>query len=106
MTDAGSAYVFTRSGTAWSQQARLTATPVGAASDLFGVSVGVDGNTAVVGANGADPAAGANAGAVYVFSRAGTIWSQAAVLTAADGAASDGFGVSVAVSGDGVLVGA
>ena len=47
--DAGSAYVFTRSGTVWSQQQKLTASD-GAASDRFGGSVAISGDTAIVGA--------------------------------------------------------
>ena len=49
MTDQGSAYVFTRSGTTWTQQAKLTASD-GAADDCFGDSVALSGDTALVGA--------------------------------------------------------
>ena len=45
----GSAYVFVRSGTSWSQQAELTASD-GAAFDNFGYSVALSGDTALVGA--------------------------------------------------------
>jgi hypothetical protein len=103
--DAGSAYVFVRSGTAWSQQAKLTAAD-GAASDQLGGSVALTSDTALVGAERADTAGGANAGSAYVFVRSGTAWSQQAKLTAADGAASDRFGNSVALAGDTALVGA
>jgi len=96
----GSAYVFVRSGTTWSQQAKLTDSPT--AFDLFGRSVGIRGNTALVG----DPNDGANSGAAYVFVRTGTVWSQQQQLTAADAAAGDAFGVSVALSGESVVVGA
>ncbi|MCX6873871.1 MAG: HYR domain-containing protein [Verrucomicrobia bacterium] len=108
-TDAGSTYVFVRSGSAWSQQAKLTAGD-GAANDYFGVSVSMsgNGNTALVGAYGDDTAAGADAGSAYVFVRSGSSWSQQAKITAGDGAASDSFGSSVSVTGDGntALVGA
>ena len=107
--DAGSAYVFVRSGSSWSQQAKLTASD-GAAGDNFGASVSLsgDGNTALVGANVDDTTAGVDAGSAYVFTRSGSSWSQQAKLTAADGAASDIFGTSVSLSGDGntALVGA
>ena len=101
---AGAAYVFVRGGTSWSQQAKLTAAD-GAEADQFGISVAVSGNTAVVGAYGDDDL-GMSSGSAYVFVRAGTSWSQQAKLNAADGAAIDEVGVSVAVDGDTALVGA
>jgi len=106
-TDQGSAYVFTRSGTTWTQQASLTASD-GAAGDNFGWSVALSGDTALVGAYLDDVGANPDQGSVYVFTRSGTAWSQQAKLTASDGAANDYFGFSVALSGDGssALVGA
>ena len=108
-TDAGGAYVFARSGNAWSQQAKLTAND-GAAYDYFGCSVNVsgDGNTALVGAYYDSTPAGAGAGSAYVFVRSGSTWSQQAQLVASDGAAGDGFGSSASLSRDGntALVGA
>lgn len=101
---AGSAYVFTRCGALWSQQAKLTASD-GADSDIFGVSVSISNNTIVVGAYGDDTPGGANAGSAYVFTRSGPTWVQQAKLTAGDGAAEDRFGVSVAVSGETIVVG-
>ncbi len=100
----GSAYVFVRSGTTWSQQAKLTALDA-AASDQFGYSVAISGDTAIVGAY-LDDDAGSASGSAYVFVRSGTTWSQQAKLTASDGAASDLFGYSVAISGDTAIVGA
>jgi len=103
-TQAGSAYVFVRSGTVWSQQAKLVA-PDAEANALFGRSVAVEGDTLVVGAEG-DSDSGAGSGSVYVFVRSGTSWTQQAKLLASDGAASDRFGRSVALSGETALVGA
>jgi hypothetical protein len=100
----GSAYVFVRSGTSWTQQAKLTPTD-GATADQFGVSVSVSGNTAVVGTWGDDDL-GNSSGSAYVFVRSGTSWTQQAKLLAGDGAAADQFGVSVSVSGDTALIGA
>ncbi len=102
--DSGSAYVFTRSGAVWSQQAKLTASD-DEAGDHFGTSVSVSGDTALVGAN-LEAAGGGEAGAAYVFVRSGVSWSQQAKLTASDAAADDEFGESVSVSGDQALVGA
>ena len=101
----GSAYVFTRSGASWSQQAQLTAGD-GAAGDVFGYSVALAGDTALVGAYGNGIGANALQGSAYVFTRSGASWSQQAQLTAGDGAAGDYFGYSVALAGDTALVGA
>ena len=102
-TDSGSVYVFTRSGTSWSQQARLAAAD-GAASEHFGYSVAVLGDTALIGAR-RDGEKGTSAGAAYVFARSGATWSQEAKLTAADGAANDYFGISVALAGGTAVIG-
>ena len=100
-TDQGSAYVFTRSGTAWTQQTRLTASDA-AASDNFGGSVTISGDNAFVGAY----AKNNQQGAAYAFARSGSQWIQQAKLVASDGAAADFFGVSVALCGDTTIVGA
>jgi hypothetical protein len=97
----GAAYVFTRSGGAWSQQAALTAAD-GAAGDYFGWSVALSGATAVVGADGSNTFTGA----AYVFTGPGGTWSQQAELTDPGGAEYDYFGSSVAVSGAAAVVGA
>jgi hypothetical protein len=102
--DSGSAYVFTRSGTAWSHQAKLTASD-GAAGDEFGYSVAISGDTAVIGAPRDDDKSD-DSGSAYVFTRSGSTWSQQAKLDATDGAAGDVFGISVAISGDTVVIGA
>jgi len=103
--DAGAAYVFTRSGAAWTQQAKLTASD-GAPVDNFGYSVSIDGNTIIVGAQNADQTGGANqSGAVYVFELIGGVWGQTAKLTAADAATGDAFGAFAEISGAQVVVG-
>ena len=85
----------------------------GAKNDRFGVSVAVDGNTAVVGAfqpTYTDPDTSLDVsrpGAAYVYTKdSNGAWSQQAKLTASDGADGDEFGISVAVDGDTVVVGA
>jgi hypothetical protein len=99
----GSAYVFTLSGTTWSQQAKLTGDDATSASN-FGRAVAVYGDTVVAGAGG-DDAAAANAGAAYVFTRSGATWSQQAKLTASDGGDGDNMGTAVAISADTAVVG-
>jgi hypothetical protein len=100
----GSAYVFLRAGAVWTEQQKLTASDA-AASDQFGISVSVSGDTAVVGAHGNDDT-GSASGSAYVFTRSGTVWTQQPKLTASDAAAGDEFGLSVSVSGDTAVVGA
>ncbi|WP_437586790.1 Kelch repeat-containing protein [Sorangium sp. So ce1000] len=101
----GSAYVFTRTGGRWTQQHELTAGD-SAADDVFGASVALSGDTALVGAYNNDVGTNASQGSAYVFTRTGGRWTQQHELTAADGAADDAFGASVALSGDTALVGA
>jgi hypothetical protein len=101
----GSVYVFTRTGSTWTQQAQLTAAG-GAAADLFGWSVAISGDTAIVGAPYDDVGANANQGSAYAFVRTGSAWTQQAQVTAVGGASGDLLGSSVAVSGDTAIVGA
>ncbi|MBI1761102.1 MAG: FG-GAP repeat protein [Acidobacteria bacterium] len=90
--DQDSVYVFTRSGTSWSQQQKLTASD-GATGDHFGVAVALSGNTFVAGASDDNISANADQGSAYVFTRSGTAWMFQQKLTANDGAAFDFFGV-------------
>ncbi|MSP15505.1 MAG: hypothetical protein EXR73_02640, partial [Myxococcales bacterium] len=101
----GSAYVFVRTGSIWTYQAKLIASDA-AMTDHFGTGVALDGDTALVGAPHDDVGTNVNQGSAYVFLRAGTVWTQQAKLVASDGGADDNFGTSVAVSGDRALVGA
>ena len=116
---AGAAYVFTRAGGTWSQQAYIKPSN-GESQDSFGVHLALsdNGDTLVVGSLDEDcPATGVNApgcdgdwrddlsmGAAYVFVRKGTAWSQQAFLKASNTGFNDWFGARVAVSGDGNLV--
>jgi len=103
--DQGSAYVFTRSGSTWTQQQKLTASD-GAAGDFFGNSVAISVDTVIVGANLDTVGANATQGSAYVFTRSGSTWTEQQKLTASDGAAFDLFGSSVAIDGDTAIVGA
>ncbi len=119
---AGAVYVFTRTGTKWSQQAYIKASNTGEKGigdqlgdgDQFGFSIGLsaDGNTLAAGAIGEDSGAkGINgdqndnsqqgSGAVYVFTRTGATWSQEAYVKASNTDANDLFGYSVGLSADG-----
>ncbi len=112
----GAAYVFVRVGGAWTQQAYLKASSPDA-GDAFGTSLSLAGDTLAVGAPGEASRAtgiGGNeldngapaSGAVYVFVRSGTSWTQQAYVKASNSEASDGFGVSVTLDGDTLAVGA
>ena len=102
----GAVYVFTRSGDAWTQTAKLTASE-GAADDELGESVALAGDTIVAGAPRDDVAANDNQGSVYAFAATGAAArTETAKLTASDGAADDNLGESVAVAGDTVVAGA
>ena len=74
-------------------------------SGAFGISIAIDGGTAVIG-NASDTDNGVNAGAAWVFQFDGSNWVRQQKLLAADGAASDIFGGTVAISGDIIVIGA
>jgi hypothetical protein len=120
--EAGAAYVFTRTGNTWTQQAYIKASNTGepgvgdqfADGDRFGFSIALsaDGNTLAAGAIAEDSGAKgingdqadntqANSGAVYVFTRIGTSWTQQAYVKASNTDAADLFGYSVGLSADG-----
>ncbi len=106
--DRGSAYIFVRSGTNWTQQAMLSG-PFGNAGDEFGSSVSINGEYAIVGAPFIDFTGGqtsSNEGAAHIFKRAGSTWSHHSILSALDKQISDEFGISVDIYGDYVVVGA
>jgi hypothetical protein len=113
---AGAVYVFARSGPTWSQEAYLKASNTGP-GDLFGhhVALSADGGVLAVGAPYEDSAATGiggsqadnstgSAGAVYVFARSSTTWSQEAYVKASNTGAGDSFGYPVALSGDGATL--
>ncbi|MBS1811756.1 MAG: Ig-like domain repeat protein [Acidobacteria bacterium] len=102
--DQGSAYVFTRSGTTWSQQAKLTAND-GATNDWFGYSVGISGDIAVIGAPLNDATFTTNQGSAYVFVRNNGTWSFEKQLRASNAADNDNLGFAVAISGMTTVVG-
>jgi trimeric autotransporter adhesin len=119
---AGAVYVFTRTGTTWTQQAYIKASNTGKANegtlvgdgDQFGFSLALsgDGSTLAVGAISEDSAAkqingnqgddsAQSAGAVYVYTRTASTWAQQAYVKSSNVEAGDGFGFSVALSFDG-----
>jgi hypothetical protein len=104
----GAVYVFTRSGTTWTQQGpKLVGTPSGGANQGQAVALSADGNTAIVGG----PGDGNDYGAAWVFTRSGSTWSQPAKLVGtgavgpcpytADISVCPAQGTAVALSSDG-----
>lgn len=103
---AGQAYVFTRSGTVWVEQAKLRA-DVPQIDGSVGFAVAIDGNTALVSAHLEDKDSRTkNTGAVYLFTRAGTSWTRQAKLTPDDAAANNQFGYALAIEADTALISA
>jgi hypothetical protein len=109
----GVAFIYIRSGSKWYQQQLLLEDPaIAAAGDIFGGAVAIsgDGNTVLVGAALKSFGANSQQGAVFVYVRNGTNWSQQRVLLedATIAAGYDRFGSAVALSADGniALIGA
>ncbi len=98
----GAAYIFRRSGGAWSNQGGLIRGSNTVTDDYFGtaISLSTNGNTLAVGADGKDRATGA----AYVFRYNGTTWAQQAFIRASNTESGDFFGRSVSLSGDGNLL--
>ena len=102
----GAAWIFTRSGTTWSQQGdKLVGTGnTGAAQQGYAVSLSADGNTAIMGGL----ADNSNQGAAWIFTRIGTTWSQQGaklVGTGNTGAARQGTSVSLSADGNTAVLG-
>jgi hypothetical protein len=100
----GAVYVFGLDDSNWVQQAKLYAGD-GAESDSFGASLALFGETAVIGAPGNDDN-GADSGSAYVFGFGEPNWIEQAKLLPSDGAVSDRFGQSTAISGNVMVIGA
>ncbi|MGI8788500.1 MAG: FG-GAP-like repeat-containing protein [Pyrinomonadaceae bacterium] len=109
LSNAGSAYVFVRSGTIWTFQQKLTGSD-STADDQFGSSVAVSGESVVVGANHADLPGNSEAGSAYFYQRSGTVWTQTQKLIPVQGPngviLGDHFGDSAAMSGNRLAIGA
>src|SRR5499427_5657685 len=106
----GSAYIFERNqggANDWGEVKKLTASD-GAQADIFGVSVAIDGDRAVVGGRADTIGSNFQQGSAYIFKRnqgGGANWGEVKKLTASDGAAPDGFGASVTIYADTAIVG-
>jgi hypothetical protein len=103
----GAVYVFTQNDGVWTEGQEFMAED-GAPGDqaTFGTAIMIDGDTAVIGALGANVNGHANQGAAYVFARTDGIWNQVAKLIADDGDENNYFGQAAAISGNNIVVGA
>jgi len=103
-SNSGSAYVYRYDGGSWALDQKLTAFD-GAADDRFGRSVAISSDRVIVGAP-YDDDGGSSSGSAYVYRYNGSNWVLDQKLTAFDAAGSDYFGLSAAISGDRLIVGA
>jgi hypothetical protein len=99
----GAAWVYSRSGGVWGQEAKLVGTGAVSPFDPYGQGVSVslsgDGNTAIVGGNGDN----GSVGAAWVYTRSGGVWSQQGAKLVGTGAVGNAYqGSSVALSADGI----
>lgn len=99
----GAAYVFTKTGSTWTQTQKLLPADL-ATGDRFGYSIGISGNTLAIGSI-YDDDAGANTGAVYIFNKSGSSWSQTQKILPNDAAAGDEIGVGLDIYGDTLIFG-
>jgi hypothetical protein len=104
----GAVYIFVRSGTTWTQQARLVASD-GSSYNEFGSSLSIssDGNYLVVGRpndNSLYPSGLRTEGSVYVFIRSGTTWAQQAKITPSIGSTYVAFGMGVSMNSAGSTI--
>lgn len=102
LMNSGSVFVFVRSGSTWTLQEKLTASDA-KDSDFFGYSVAISGDDLIV---GSPIGHYERPGAAYVFTRSGSKWTEQPKLMASDSAAANLFGLSVAINGDRLIVGA
>ena len=100
----GSAYIFKRDGTVWNEQFKLLPSD-GESWEIFGCSVSINGDYAVIGASHDDDN-GHSSGSAYVFKRDGIVWTEQSKLLPSDGKEDHTFGCSVSMDGDYVLIGA
>ncbi len=100
----GAAYIFTRAAGVWSQEAYIKASEAPPTGHMlsFGVDVALDssGSTLAVGSEWGR--SGDNAtGLAHIYVRSGTTWNEQQILSASNADSSDGFGLALALSGDG-----
>ena len=104
-TDQGSAYIFKRDGTSWSQEEHITASD-GMGYDNFGMSVSIYDEYVIIGANSDQISSNTSQGSAYIFKKYDTQWEEKTKLIASDGTADAFFGYSVSIYGNYAIIGA
>lgn len=100
----GKAYVFSRTGTTWTQEAAITPSDAAANSSFgFVVNISLDSTRMIIGAKDATYTL-TNQGKAYIYSRSGATWTQEAIIVAGDPVASSSFGYGVSINSDGTRV--
>ncbi|MBX3389485.1 MAG: hypothetical protein KF691_08525 [Phycisphaeraceae bacterium] len=105
LTDAGSAWVFSRENNKWLNGPNYASSTAMVAGDSFGFAAAIDGNYAIIGAY-TDTVTAVGQGSASIFTRGGTNWTFQQMITATGGTTNDNFGRSVSISGSTALVGA
>jgi FG-GAP repeat protein/type IX secretion system substrate protein/HYDIN/CFA65/VesB family protein/GLUG motif-containing protein len=105
LVDAGAAYIFRFDGSEWVQMQKLVA-PTRAADDLYGYSVDICGDYAIIGSHQEDVGGVISTGAAYIYHFDGTSWTMQDKLLAIDREIGDHLGYSVALTEDKAVVGA
>lgn len=112
-TRSGGVYIFTKSGTTWSQQGGVIEAPTPCKDHYFGTSVSLSGSTLAVGEpNSVEPglicshAGGGYYGAVYIYTTNGSSWSYKKTITASDYAQNNYFGEAVSLDSGTIAIGA
>jgi hypothetical protein len=100
--EAGSAYIFKRTGTSWVQEAKIVSGD-SRGGDNFGFYLDISGSSVIVGAPDGDAS---RSGSAYIFKRTGVSWAKEAKIVSSDKSADDKFGLCVAINGDYAVVGA
>ena len=103
----GAAYVYVANstGSAWTEQTKLVATD-GVTGDRFGTSVGISGNSVIIGSSRDDNGLASDSGSAYLFRRTGTTWAQQQRIRATDQSEGDNYGTAVAINSDVIAIGA
>lgn len=100
----GAAYVFSRTGTTWTQKAKLLASDA-AGNDYFGYAIDWSGDESIIAIGSyQDDDKGTNSGSVYIYTLSSGTYIQTAKLTASDGATGDNFGFSLTMDGSGTYL--
>lgn len=104
--DSGAAFLFKRNGTTWSQIEVLTGDDTDATDDRFGISTDIENGTIIISSYGNEVNSVTAVGSLYIFEESDSQWEQVKQINRTTASDSDGYGISVNISGERVFVGA